>query len=131
MKIVHLPKKLYVGTYEYSLNVVARSHPDLAEDNGGTHWDEDNRRIAIAEGLPPRQRLSTIMHEVIHAINDVCGIDDGMLPKTEEDLTEAQGEAWTHFLIDNPKFDRWLTYSLSCIRQAQRKGGNDGNSKTE
>src|ERR1700676_2057846 len=100
MKIVQIPYKVWVGTYEYSLQLVPRDHPDLAGDSGITSFDEDNRRILVAIGLSIRTRFEVVWHELTHAINDACDIDDPM--PDEETVATRHGAMWTHFFLDNP-----------------------------
>lgn len=128
MKIVQIPSKVWVGTYEYALSLVARDDPDLGGDSGATHFDEDNRRILIAIGLPTRTRFEVVWHELTHAINDLCDIDD---PMPEEELVSMKhGAAWTQFFLDNPRFVAWWNYTIERIQQDQ-KGEPDGNQGIE
>lgn len=114
-----LPKKLWVGNYEYDLQTVPRVHPDLAGDNGVSLLDDENRRILIAKNLKLRHRLEVVLHEIIHVINDAANMDDPL--PNEEEMTTKQGHGWTYFLLDNPLFEAWLWATLAEIRKSQKE----------
>jgi hypothetical protein len=68
-----------------------------------------------------------VWHEITHAIHwdrevddevDAL-IDDGKGDiEVEESITKVQGIAWTQFLLDNPKFQRWLTFTLNKLARS-------------
>lgn len=143
MKIVQIPTKLWVGSYEFPLLLVP---PDDLHLQLGKTEDEEPRQgmtltgdevggfgIWIANNLALRQRLHIVWHETTHAIHWVHDIDDvegegGKLSIDEETLAERHGIAWPQFLLDNPRFERWVSYTLDRIRKGQRSG-NDNDDK--
>lgn len=117
MKVVHLPKKVEVGTYEFPIQIVSAGDARLDGDADGITYfgaeGEPARCILIAGRLGPKRTLDVVMHELTHAINWVTGVDDGT---TEEGIADAHGRAWVALLLDNPRFVRWLNYVLERLR---------------
>lgn len=109
-----LPKKLWVGSYEFPLRQIEPDDVVLGGDDGLMEPAETNRGIYIANNLDRRKTLEIILHEITHAINFVNDIDDG---EDEETVATKHGIAWSMFLLDNPRFQRWLTYTLNKIRK--------------
>lgn len=60
-----------------SIPLVFRSPPDIEEDVFGTYESFPTPVITIRMGLPPAQRRLTVLHEVLHAIDDIYGLDLG------------------------------------------------------
>ena len=114
---VTLPRRLWVGTYEYLLTLVEPRHAVLDGANGMTHNEEGGTAIFIAAHLGPRKTLEIVLHEVTHAINWTNDIDDGV---EEETVATVHGAAWSALFLDNPKFQRWLTYTLNLIRKERK-----------
>lgn len=117
-----MPRKLWIGSYEFKVNLVASEHPSLCGEDG--QMEADGRRciIWLSEDMDTRRMLEIVLHEMTHAINWVHDIDDD--EKTvmilEEDLATAHGKAWSQVYLDNPRFERWLTYTLARIRRERR-----------
>lgn len=140
MKVVQIPSKLWIGTYEFPLRLVPPDDPHLQlgkvddEEREGMTLTGDavgGFGIWIANNLALRQRLNIVWHEVTHAINWVHDIDDAdgaeHLAVDEETLATKHGVAWPQFLLDNPRYVSWVTYTLDRIRKAQRSGDDDAN----
>jgi hypothetical protein len=114
-----LPTRLWIGTYEFYLMSVPRTHPKLDGDADGiTYTGDDGNLICIASHLDARRMLEVVLHEVTHAINWVNDIEDGT---DEEDVATKHGHAWSALLLDNPRFQRWLTVALNRIRKERTK----------
>lgn len=122
-----LPRKLWIGTYEFPLHLVSPDDQHLGlgktdpadEREGMTLTGEavGGFGIWIANNIAMRKQLEIMLHEVTHAINWVYDIDDG---SDEESIATAHGTAWSQFWLDNPRFERWLVYTLARIRRARR-----------
>ena len=44
--------------------------------------------------------------------------------KTDEELAEKYGIAWSQFFLDNPRFVSWMAYTLNKIRNEQKSVDN-------
>lgn len=111
---------LKVGYALYRLYWRNLDHANKSRSLGGCH--PDKLQIEFYDGLPPSRGASVILHEIEHAVNDLAGIDDGSIPKTEEHLTETQASAWSCVMADNPTLMHWLIDAFhseaSTIREA-------------
>lgn len=114
---VKLPSKLWVGTHEFSLALVANDDPALEGAYGMTVLDDDTPSILVAGGIGTRKVLEVALHEITHAINWVHGIKNRT---PEEQIATLHGLAWSQVLLDNPRFQRWLTYTLNRIRKERK-----------
>ena len=65
-----LPKSVQVGPFRYAVNAEQK----LEGDRWG-HCDANWRIIALATDMPPRQQSVTLLHEIIHATDDVFKVD--------------------------------------------------------
>jgi hypothetical protein len=124
-----LPRKIWVGTYEFRIFVVPANDPVLVEDpdeiaEGLTCTD--TRRIWFADGLEPRRLFELVWHETRHAVNWAYDVEDklaagGDAEILEEELTELDGRAWTALWLDNPKLVRWFSGVATQIRKEREK----------
>lgn len=122
MKIVQLPRKVWVGSHEFAVRLVSQDDLVLAGEDGDMTTDGTTGVISIAADLDARRRLEIVLHELTHALNWSYEIEDGV---SEEDIATKHGRAWAVFWLDNPRFESWLAYTLSRIRKEQRTG-DDG-----
>ena len=107
-----LPKKIYVGHYEFSMFVVPTTHERLDGNDGMTYFDDC--QIFICANLPLRRLFYVVNHEVCHAVNWSKGIDDGM---TEEQFTTLNSDGETDIWIDNPGLINWKLKAARAIRK--------------
>jgi hypothetical protein len=122
---VALPERVWVGTYEVPIEVVLPDDEILDGGDGIFVFDEAEFGIYISGSLDTRKFLEIVWHEITHAIHwdrEVDDkiealVDDGKDEDIEEEITKVQGIAWTQFLLDNPKFQRWLTFTLNKLRK--------------
>lgn len=122
-----LPRKVWVESYEFGMKLVPANDPILDDNTGMTVTEEGKKCIYISDALEIRHRLEIVLHEITHAINWVHDIGDGgddedMVMMDEEDLAAKHGRAWSAFFLDNPRFQRWLTYTLNRIRKERADG---------
>lgn len=122
---VKLPVKIWVGSYEFPIEVVTPDDPILEKADGIAQFEESKRGIYISAALDDRKFFEIVWHEIEHAINwdreiddkIEALVDDGKGDDIEEELTKTHGIAWTQFFLDNPKFQRWFTYTLNKLRK--------------
>lgn len=114
-----LPKKVWIGTYEFTIHVVDRNH-DKLKSKGADDPDADGittfagQTIHIANDMTASLVLETVWHEITHAINWVNDIEDGA---DEEMICNLHGKAWSKFFIENPRFGRWFQAQCIAIRK--------------
>lgn len=135
-KVVQIPSRVTVGDYEFTLRLVPPETPGIngGENQGITYFsdgDENNPdlkwTILIVNNLSIRMKLNTVIHEITHAINFNEGVEElldggGNPSDIEERIAEAHGKGWARFLVDNPRYVRWLVYVLGRIKELQQKG---------
>ena len=127
MRVVQLPRKIEVGSYEFPIQIVPANDRRLDDADGITYMGAEGElvpahAIFIAARMGPKRTLDRVMHEVTHAINFVYDIDEGKAKILEETVADKHGAAWAQFWIDNPKMLRWLTYVVERIHK-EREGG--------
>lgn len=112
-RVVSLPRKLWVGSYEFTMALVPRDHPMLPADAEGiTYFDP--LAIYVADNLSLIGTLDTVLHEVTHAVNHAGDVSDG---PDEETIAGTHGRIWATLYVDNPRFQRWLTNTVNRIRK--------------
>jgi len=112
------PTKVWVGTYEFTLDFLPPDHPSLmvrGKTNDGC-TDVEEQEIAVAAHLDDRKMLEIVWHELTHAINWVYDITDGA---REETIARKHGVAWSTFWMDNPHYVRWYQYVANKIKRAR------------
>lgn len=126
---VPLPRKVEIGSYEYTMQIVPPDDPILDDEDGMTTSEDTRKIISISSSLGLRRRLEIVFHELTHAINwthdiydEAPGDEEDMVSMPEEDLAAKYGLVWSQFLLDNPRFQRWLTYTLNRIRKERKDG---------
>ncbi|MCH7577393.1 MAG: hypothetical protein IH822_06320 [Chloroflexi bacterium] len=67
---MNLPESIQVGPFRYGVSAEQK----LEGDRWG-HCDANWRIITLAKDMPPRQQSVTLLHEIIHAADDVFNID--------------------------------------------------------
>lgn len=119
MARISIPRKVWIGPYEFSLQLVEEDDPileptDHEKTTGITHFDPPERGIYVCADLGRREMLETFLHELTHAVNFAGSIDDGV---DEETIARRHGEIWSQLWLDNPGLQRWLTSTLNTIRR--------------
>lgn len=109
-----VPKRVKVGGYRFALDLVDKTDPDLAGDNGSTEFD--SLRCAVDRNLPFQNIVNTIIHELNHAINHVYGVKDG---SSEEEIACQHANGWLALRIDNLKLDAWLNRAVRELRKSK------------
>jgi hypothetical protein len=111
-----LPRRVYVGQYEFTLAVVETEDESLAGCDGMTYLDQ--RRIFIDGRLPLRRFVAVVLHEVKHALHWERGLDDGM---SEEHFTTESANGETELWVDNPRLFSWFDRAYKDIRKQGRE----------
>lgn len=122
LAIERCPRKVWIGTAEYTIEFVPPTHEDLRPDTDGSSGndgscDVDKGHIVIAETLPLSKLAEIAWHEIEHALNWEEDIEDGV---DEETLTRKHGRAWSQFFINNPRFGRWWLSLCVAIRKERQ-----------
>lgn len=73
----------------------------LSEDLNG-ECDSDNQTIAIRDGQPLESEQDTLLHEVLHAVDDAMGL------KMKEAQVKGAATGLLAVLKDNPRFTSYL-----------------------
>lgn len=116
-----LPRRVFLVGYDYELIVVPHDHPALVYDeidgdeepvNGITHFKEGE--IYLAQGQSLHRFVTTVWHEITHAINENNTIEDG---DDEENVATRHGEAWPTFFQMNPKFMAWFNKTIAALNE--------------
>ena len=102
MKPAPMPESIRVGYRTYSVEL----WPEEAATDAGCYGDCNHikHRIRIGEG-PPRERASTLLHEVMHAVWTFGCL--GQL-EDEEHAVSVQSHLLYAVLVDNPDFAAFL-----------------------
>jgi hypothetical protein len=112
--------------HEFGMRVVPPDHVLLENEAGDfrrgmSHLDPDKwLGVAVSSGLPPRERLVIVLHELTHCIDWVYEIDEDERVIDEESIAEKHGKAWTQLYLDNPRIVKWLVYTVDKIRKDQK-----------
>lgn len=127
---VPLPRKSWIGSYEFEMKIVPADDPVLEGQNGMTVAEDKKKGVYFSDSLGALHLLEIVIHELTHAIvwvHDLTAENDDeeaedMVTIPEETLATKFGLAWSAFLVDNPRFQRWLTYILNRIRKERTDG---------
>jgi hypothetical protein len=91
---------------------------DIESGSAKFGWADLNRqKIFISDDLTPGKVADTFMHEVLHVLNWIFDIDDGV---KEESLCLRLSSGLLAFWRDNPEAMRWLEHVLLSQKGSQR-----------
>lgn len=108
-----LPKKLRISAYDFRLELWDSSQAQSTRKFG--EFSAIEQRITIqAEYASPVTMVDTLLHEILHAIYWVHGIDD---KDEEERIVNTMAVAWTQVWRDNPALLDWLTAIMVEVRK--------------
>jgi hypothetical protein len=96
------PRRIVIGPYEYRVVVDADRIP---ADLYGL-CDKGKHVISLHPEQSPTRLRSTLVHELLHALCDLTGVDDD---KAEERIVTVLAPAVLALLQDNPRLVNWLT----------------------
>lgn len=92
---MRIPKKVRIGPYDYDL---AYKETLLSDNHDAVLWghcDFERQTIYLTTNMVSQRRETAFMHEVIHAIDDLCEIG------LEERQVRALAPALVSFLKEN------------------------------
>ena len=74
-------------------------------------WNYLKQRIRIKKGLEPYPRLNTEIHECLHAMISINGLQED-IGEAEERIVTLLATQLADFLIENPQIVKeWLTHA--------------------
>lgn len=119
-----LPRRVWVGNYEFRIRVVPRATDRLAPEKDGDQENDgitifEPTEIMVAADMAAPLLLEVVWHEITHAINWDNDVDDGA---DEETICDRHGKAWTAFWVANPRFARWWNGQVVAIRKERERG---------
>lgn len=104
---VTLPKIIKLGYQD-----IVISEEDLVEAQGC--YQSDPSKIRIKDSMDPREKLNTILHEVLHAIVYTYGIKKDFKDDDEEEkIVNVFGNGLTEALTRNPELMKFINEALS------------------
>lgn len=89
---------------------------DHGESEGTTEFDPPE--IYVSDALRLSAFMETLYHEITHAVDFVCGIEDGAI---EEDIADKHAKIWSQLWINNPRFQRW--WAKACVAVRRERSG--------
>ena len=103
---IKLPKSIKVGCYTYVLKEWCSSKTALS-DHGGC--DHANLEIGVDVSRAPEQTANTLIHEILHAIWHVWGIEKG---DSEERIVNKAANGLQAVLNENGELRQTLLQTL-------------------
>lgn len=99
-------EQIKIGYIEADVNAV-ESRQIEKRDNIFGEWFAKNHEIDFDEAMVEPEKANTILHEVLHAIVHVWGIEfkDS---EQEETIVNSMSSAMVTIIKDNPEFIMWL-----------------------
>lgn len=117
--LAQCPRKVWIGTTEFVINLVPRDHAKLDNGESDGCTDANPPVIHVCSDLGTTLFMETVWHELTHAVDFVGGIEDS---QTEEDIADRHGKIWSQFWINNPRFQRWWTKVCNAVRKEREDG---------
>lgn len=105
-----MPKKVRIGFQSYEIRIMDKDSGDINLICGSSHALK--QVITITDQMVPQQVANTFLHEVIHAIHHVYGLQHREDP-SEEEYTNLTTNGLSAFIQDNPEAMLWIMDSLS------------------
>ena len=107
----HAVRLLGVSIPVFVSNCKSKDLSDELETVFG-EWDLNRMTITLDEGCAPIHEKITLLHELIHAIDDLLNLD-----LTHQDIYSISQVLFS-LLVDNPKLVDYLTSRSSSIDSA-------------
>jgi hypothetical protein len=101
------PRRIRVGPVTYEVTSDALAVAEMGHDKLGETQD-DFARIVLHPKQSPAVRRVSLMHELLHAVNEHTGLDDSLGDKVEEDVTNRIAPALLDTFRRNPKLVAYL-----------------------
>lgn len=106
-----LPRRLQIGAFTFRVVVVDQGDERLA---GGDGLSDISKFLIYLHPNLNQRVLEVTMHEILHCINWVYGVDDD---STEEHTTTQQSKGLTELWLRNPRLFNWKAKTLRRLRQ--------------
>jgi hypothetical protein len=109
---------LKVGHMRYAIYVNDRMIADAGAKMGGELWGATlphEAKIILQEGMSPQQFADTLLHEALHGVFNVSGLQYDLAqghPLDEEAIIRRLVPALLETLRDNPKFTEIIATPL-------------------
>lgn len=102
-------ERLKIGYKNFTLSFVN----NVDKDGSCGECDYDKGKIKIKKGLCPNDKSNTVLHEILHAIFHVQGLNLGY--KKDERIVLSMTNGLILFMQENPKF------FLKIFREAMKE----------
>lgn len=100
---ISLPKIIKIGYQDIKV-----SEMDFVDESQGV-YRADQSEIRIREGLEAREKLNTVLHEILHAIVYSYGLKNDFKDDDEEEkVVNALGNGLTEAFIRNPELMEFI-----------------------
>ncbi len=107
----YLPPEIKIGPYNYRIQIseTAIAAASVVAQRGliGS-CDRRQTTLIIKPGLSPTMEVSTVLHEVIHAITDSTGLTETITHELEETIVNALAPTLLDTLRRNPQLVAYL-----------------------
>ena len=118
-----LPKKIKVGYVDLDIIVVPKNSK-FSKDNYG-EYDSKTNSIRLAEGQRKIEELSSLLHEVLHAIcwQSSLSTEGGILEKNklEEVVVNSIANNLTQVFKENPALLSYIKESVNGTKKTRVK----------
>jgi hypothetical protein len=118
-----LPKKIKIGYVDLDIIVVPKNSK-FSKDNYG-EYDSKTNSIRVAEGQRKIEELSTLLHEILHAIcwQSSLSSEGGILEKNklEEVVVNSIANNLTQVFKENPALLSYIKESVNGIKKTRVK----------
>lgn len=101
-----IPKKIKVGPFEYAVELLHGGQANAENVFGKANHNQ--RKIILADDNSEQQQKNTLLHEVIHAVWRVWGMDFQHEKDTEEQVVTVLANGLHTVMLDNPKLFSYL-----------------------
>ncbi len=104
-----LPRVIYIGPFVYEVQCSPISTLTLAAQQRIGECSYEDLAIRLAHSLAPGQTRETLLHEAMHALSNMAGLDHELGDEAEEKVVRRLAPLLLALLRDNPKLVRFLT----------------------
>ncbi len=106
VKYTFLPKVIHLGYQDIKV-----SEYDLVDAQGC--YQAEQSKIRIKEGMEPKEKLNTLLHEIFHGIVYSYGLKkDFKDDEEEEKIVNALGNGLTEVLVRNKELVEFIRQSV-------------------
>lgn len=106
-----IPKSVRISGYDFIVEVSETADSYANGEHGHTNFL--SQKIRLSPALTNQDLGNTFLHECMHAMHWLYGLDDG---DTEERFTNLGANALCAFFKDNPKATAWIIKSSGSLQ---------------